>query len=86
MIFLTFIASMQGIGRILCEDHVRFVDAGVIMNSPRKSACDALAALFDALEPLKAHGYCIIPRSPEDHSSDKMKAFSTVSIFVEYSE
>jgi len=56
------------------------------MNSPRKSACDALAALFDALEPLKAHWYCIIPPSPEDHSSDKMKAFSTVSIFVEYSE
>jgi hypothetical protein len=44
------------------------------MNSPKKLARDALAALFDALEPQKAHWYCIIPPT-EDRSSDKMKAY-----------
>ncbi len=43
-------------------------------NSTRNSARQALAELFDALEPQKANWYCIKSPRSEDPSSDRIKA------------
>jgi hypothetical protein len=42
---------------ILSQDHVRFIDAQVTMNSAKNSARKALVALFNSLEPIGIASY-----------------------------
>jgi hypothetical protein len=70
--FFGIFASTLKIYSLLSQDNVCFIDAQVTMNTTRNSARNALAALFNSLEPHEAHWYCIIPPCSDHPSSDRV--------------
>jgi hypothetical protein len=71
-IFLTSLASTLHMYSLLSQDNVCLINARVTMNTARNSAHNALAAMFNSLEPQKAHWYCIIPPCSDHPSSDRV--------------
>jgi hypothetical protein len=65
IVFLTIHASTAHTSRFICSEQVAFVEARMnIVSSQKTAARQALAELFRALEPQKAHWYLVLDEVP----------------------